>query len=85
MNRSASRTWKLKEKHLSDDKGAAENTDKVVHVFKREGAGMFAPQDIVSITAQGGLTICVSGLCITKRPEDWHAMAASEGPPIEPK
>lgn len=70
---------------MSDDKGAAENTDKVVHVFKREGAGMFAPQDIVSITAHGGLTICVSGLCITKRPEDWYAMAASEGLPVEPK
>lgn len=70
---------------VSDDKGEAENTDKVIHVFKPEGAGMFAPQDTVSITAQGGLTICVAGLCITKRPEDWHAMAASEVPPLEPK
>lgn len=70
---------------MSDGKGEAENTDKVIHVFKREGAGMFEPQDVVSISAQGGLTICVAGLCITKRPEDWHAIAASELPPIEPK
>lgn len=70
---------------MSDGKGEAENTDKVVHVFKREGAGMFAPQDVVSITARGGLTICIAGHCITKRPEDWHAMAAGEVPPIEPK
>ena len=46
---------------------------------------MFAPQDVVSITAHGGLTICIAGHCITKRPEDWHAMAAGEVPPIEPK
>ena len=52
---------------MSDGKGEAENTDKVVHVFKREGAGMFAPQDVVSITAHGGLTICIAGHCITKR------------------
>lgn len=67
----------MKEKHLSDD--AKENTGTVVHAFKREGAGMFAPQDIISITAQGGLTICVSGHCITKHPEEWHAMAREYG------
>lgn len=72
-------------KRMSDDKGAAENTDRVVHVFKSEHAGMFAPQNIVSITEQGGLTICVSGLCITKRPEDWHAMAAKALPPHDLK
>lgn len=66
----------MREAKLSDGKGEAENTDKVVHVFKREGASMFAPQDVVSITAQGGLTICIAGHCITKRPEDWHGMVA---------
>lgn len=62
-----------------------ENADTVVHVFKRQGAGEFAQQHTVSITAQGGLTICLDGHCITKHPEDWHAMAAKEFPLIEPK
>lgn len=64
------------EKHLSDD--AKENSDTVVHVFKRQGAGEFAQQHTVSVTAQGWLTICLDGHCITKHPEDWHAMAAKE-------
>ena len=52
-----------------------ENTNRVVHVFKEDQSNAFSPQGTVLITQQGGLGICVGGLCIVMPPATWHAMA----------
>lgn len=66
------------------DRGAAENTDVVVHVFK-ESEEPFAPQNTVFVTQFGGIGICLNGHCIVKHPREWHAIASGELPRREPK